>query len=111
MRAGRMRDRLKLQRPVTTTGADGVVVSSWHDVGTIYCQLIPIGSRESTFALDSISTQEQVEVVMRLLVYPDLTTECRFVSTDNAKVYEIAQCIKDNVRDQVWRCQCSRRQL
>jgi len=111
MRAGTMRYRLKLQKPADSAASEGVVTQSWQTVGTVWCDIIPMGTRESIFALDAMSTEEQLEVRIRKSTYPDLTPACRFTSTDGTKVYQISQVIADDTRNHTWSCSCQRREM
>jgi head-tail adaptor len=109
MRAGRIKHPMTIQRPVDTTGADGVVTQAWRTVAEVWASKLPVGTRESIFALDTLSTSEQVEIDIREAAYLDLSPACRFVH--GAKTYEIVQVILDDVRDRSWRCLCQRRVL
>ncbi len=109
MRAGRLKHPMTLQRPKETAGADGVVVTTWERVADVWAGKLPLGTRESIFAVDSMSTGEQAEIQIRRETWPDLTPAYRFL--DGSQVYEIVQVVLDDQRDQVWRCLCNRRAL
>jgi head-tail adaptor len=100
---------MTIQRPVDATGADGVVTQTWQDAASVWAAKLPVGTRESVFALDTMTTSEQVEIDIREDAFPNLTPACRFVH--GAKTYEIAQVILDDTRDRSWRCSCQRRVL
>lgn len=100
---------MTLQKPVDTTGADGVVTQTWQTFAEVWAGKIPVGTRESMFANDSMSTSEQVEISIRRKACPDLTPAYRFVY--GSLIYEIAQVVLDDQREQSWRCLCQRRAL
>ena len=50
MQAGRLRERITIQRPVRVSDGHGGMVLSWADVATVWAEVVPLNGRELLLA-------------------------------------------------------------
>lgn len=91
MRAGKLRHRVLLQRPVKTQDAQtGAVVKSWADIGWLWAEVYPVSAREFAAA-----QAEQREITVRVTVRwrADISTSDRLLF--RGKIYNIQGVLPD----------------
>ncbi len=64
MLAYRLRERITLQAPVAEQDAHGEPVHAWHDIGSVWADIVPITGRE-LFAAQGQQNPVTVKIVLR----------------------------------------------
>jgi len=64
MRAGRLRHRITIQQPTTSTNAQGGKIKTWVDVATVWAGIEPISASESD-QNHQLEPEVSVRIVMR----------------------------------------------
>lgn len=81
MRAGLLRTRLTLQKPVRTADGQGGFTLDWQDVDTVWARVTPLSGREQMLA-EQLSTGLTHQVSMRY--YSGVLPTWRGVTDDGA---------------------------
>ena len=92
MNAGRMKQLVKVQKPVETQSATGEVTSSWETLGSAWASIEPVSGREAIQGGQAYA-EGLIRVRMRHMV--KMTTECRLVLP--GRILEITQL--NNIED------------
>ena len=64
MRIGRLSQRVTIERPVNTQGADGSYTTTWETVADIWASMMPLKGRERLIAKQTLA-EEDIRIRMR----------------------------------------------
>ena len=103
MRAGRLRRRLRLQRPVRTQSATGAVTTTWTTVATVWGAVEPVRGKDVLPGDDTTGGQVSSEVrVMGYIRYgagwADIGPSWRIVDANTSRSYEIISSLPQEGR-------------
>jgi SPP1 family predicted phage head-tail adaptor len=88
MRAGELRERVKLQEKAVTRDAVGGEAVTWKDRATVWAAVEPLSGRE-LFAAQQVQAETSVRIRMRY--WSEVAPEWRVVWQD--RVYEVQSVI------------------
>lgn len=87
MRAGTIRYRISLQRPVVIRNDTGeVIVDQWVEFASVWAAIEPVSGREY---LSSSEFRAQITTRIRIRWRPDVDATTRVVTQDDGTVYSI----------------------
>lgn len=88
MRAGKLRHRLSVQKPVETRNAYGEPVPSWETFATVWGSVEPLRGREMWAAKEK---EARIDVRIRTRYLSDVTAKMRIIH--GSHTYEIVSII------------------
>ena len=90
MRTGRMRDKIRLERPSKTRNATtGAVIDSWVFVAIRSADILPINGSEQAFLSSEVS-ESNTNIVLRYdRALSDISAEWRAVDQRTGRIYDI----------------------
>lgn len=93
MQAGRLRHRVKIQKPVNIQDpVTGVITPSWQDTVSVWAEVYPLSAREFVAAQ---AGQAEISARITIRYRPDLTAKHRIIF--RGKVYNIEGVLPDPV--------------
>jgi len=60
MQAGKLNNRVAIDRPDTSQNETGEEIISWHHMGTVWCDIKPIVGREALLAAGTLAESDTV---------------------------------------------------
>lgn len=78
MQAGRLDQRVQLQRPVRARDGYGAEPAGWEDVAQVWATVVPVSGRERITA-PQVMAEDSIRVHLRLLAAPELDETWRLV--------------------------------
>lgn len=107
MRAGRLRERVHLQRRADTRDEYGGSVKAWTTVATVRAGIEPLMGREF-FQADQVSSAVSVRIVIRYgSTWSAIDPSWRVVDANNGNIYAIESVIDRQVRGEMLQLMCS----
>lgn len=94
MRAGRLRHRITIQQPTTSTNAQGGKVKTWTDVATVWAGIEPVSASESE---ENFQLEHEVSVRIIIRYRSDITSDMR-IKFEN-RYYKILGIINPDERN------------
>lgn len=107
MRAGRKRERVRIERPVQNRDAQtGAISNDWEIVATRWANIAPLNGSEQAFLGSEITEANSLVVVRYDRSMKDITGEWRIVDARNGRIYDIEYFdpITSALRDLKIRC-------
>jgi SPP1 family predicted phage head-tail adaptor len=99
MRAGVLRDYVKLQRPVEAVDATGAIARTWADVASVHASISQTTGREY-FASGGEVSEGNIRIRVRELPeHPDFDPSWRIVNVDTNEQYDIINIVPNRLRN------------
>lgn len=101
MQIGKLRHRIRLQKPHSRPNDYGASVAEWHDVHHVWAEVQPLSSREF-FAAQQIHSEATTQIWLRYL--PDIDHTMRVIF--GSQTFEIVSVINYQSRNRTLLLQC-----
>lgn len=107
MRAGRLREKVQLQKRADTRDSFGGSVKAWTTVATVRAGIEPLMGREF-FQADQVNSAVSVRIVIRAgSTWSAIDSTWRVVDANSGKIYAIESVIDRQLRGEMLQLMCS----